>query len=68
MISFSKNGLFLNEKSSETLLFLVAIRASSFLTLVRRYLMSFSFFTTWHMLVFFNIPPKAGRVITLLQH
>jgi hypothetical protein len=46
--------LFLNRKKvvSQLLFFslflFVTISASTFLTLVRRYLVSFSFFTTWH--------------------
>ncbi|EDM45639.1 hypothetical protein SCB49_07517 [unidentified eubacterium SCB49] len=42
-------NLLLNKKSSLKLLFLVSVSASSFFTLVRRYLMSFSFFTAWHI-------------------
>jgi len=33
-----------------SLFFLVPVGTASFLTLVRGYLVSFSFFTTWHML------------------
>jgi hypothetical protein len=39
----------LKRKSSIKLLFLlVTVSSRSFFTFVRRYLMSFSFFTTWH--------------------
>jgi len=39
---------------SLTLFFLVAIRSSALFTLVRRYLVSFTFFTTWHMQIVFK--------------
>jgi hypothetical protein len=38
-----------------TLLLLVAISSSSFFTLVRSHLMSFSFFTTWHSAMSFKL-------------
>jgi len=38
----------LHERKEGLLLLLMAVFSKSFLTLVRRHLMSFSFFTTWH--------------------
>ena len=54
---FSKNFLICNKrKSSLKLLFLlVTVSSRSFFTFVSSYLMSFSFFTTWHNLVVFKL-------------
>jgi len=50
---YIKERFFKTEKSSSkttfnNLFLFVTISASTFLTLVRRYLVSFPFFTTWH--------------------
>ncbi len=61
---------FKTEKVVLKLLFLVAVRATAFFALVRRYLMSFSFFTTWHTQVFFNVPilQRTGLLLLFYVH
>src|SRR5690606_39381597 len=50
----NSRNTFKTEKVVQKLLFLfVAVSATTFLALMGRYLMSFSFFTTWHTTFFF---------------
>ena len=60
MVTFFKyliliSYLFKKEKVVYKLLFLVTVSSSTLFTLVRSYLMSFSFFTTWHNLKFLRL-------------
>ena len=50
------------EKVVGKLLFLMAVCATSFFTFVCRYLMSFSFLTTWHIEVVINVSSRKNSL------